>query len=33
MLGEIFKKKFILKINIVNKSCKFITEDENSNVR
>ena len=29
LLGEIFKKNSILKININNKSCKFIAEDEN----
>ena len=33
LLGEIFKQNFILKINIDNKSCKFIAEDENSNAR
>jgi len=33
LLGDIFKKNFILKINIDNKSCKFIAEDENSNAR
>jgi len=33
LLGEIFKKNFILKINIANKSCKYIAEDENSNAK
>jgi len=33
LLGEIFKKNSILKININNKSCKFIAEDENFNAR
>jgi len=33
LLREIFKNNFILKINIDNKSCKYIAEDENSNAR
>jgi len=33
LLREIFKNNFILKINIDNKSCKYIAKDENSNAR
>ena len=33
LLGEIFNNNFTLKINIDNKSCKFIAENENSNAR